>query len=100
LVFSCLKRPRPLVSQRADHPLLVQAVKAAIPAVQIDYTNANGNTNTQLTQAEADLAKGACILIVGAHDSVAAAAIVTKARATTSLIIISSIRMLARWALS
>jgi D-xylose transport system substrate-binding protein len=64
-----------------DHPLLVQAVKAAIPDVQIDYDNANGNSDTQFTQANADLAKGDCILIVGPHDSVAAAAIVTKARA-------------------
>lgn len=64
-----------------DHPLLVQAVKAAIPNVQIDYNNANGNSDTQLSQANADLANGDCILVVGAHDSVAAAAIVAKARA-------------------
>ena len=64
-----------------DHPLLLQAVKAAIPDVQIDFNNANGNSVTQVTQAEADLAKGDCILIVGAHDSVAAAAIVDKAKA-------------------
>src|SRR5712691_3845171 len=65
-----------------DHPLLVQAIKAAIPNVQIDYSNnAQGDSNLQLTQAEDDLARGDCILVVGAHDSVAAAAIVTKARA-------------------
>ncbi len=64
-----------------DHPLLVQAVKDAIPNVQIDYNNANGNSDTQLSQAGADLANGDCMLIVGPHDSVAAAAIVTKARA-------------------
>src|SRR5579859_7236049 len=64
-----------------DHPLLVQAVKAAIPGVQIDYNNAHGNSDTQLNQAETDLANGDCILIVGAHDSVAAASIVSKARA-------------------
>lgn len=64
-----------------DHPLLVQAVKAAIPGVQIDYNNANGNSDAQLSQAEADLANGDCILVVAPHDSVAAAAIVTKARA-------------------
>src|SRR5690348_6065175 len=39
-----------------DHPLLVQAVKQAIPNVQIDYNNAEGNSETQLSQAEADLA--------------------------------------------
>lgn len=64
-----------------DHPLLVQAVKDAIPNVQIDYNNAQGNSNTQVTQAETDLANGDCMLIVGAHDSVAAAQIVTKAKA-------------------
>jgi len=64
-----------------DHPLLVKAVQAAIPGVHIDYANAQGNSNLQLQQAETDLANGDCILIVGAHDSVAAAAIVEKARA-------------------
>ncbi len=64
-----------------DHPLLVQAIKAAIPGVQIDYNNAHDSAATQLTQAEADLANGDCILVVGAHDSVAASAIVTKAKA-------------------
>src|SRR5579884_1830908 len=55
-----------------DHPLLVQAIKAAIPGVQIDYSNAHDSSATQLTQAEADLANGDCILVVGPHDSVAA----------------------------
>ncbi len=64
-----------------DHPLLVQAVKAAIPNVQIDYANAHDSAATQLSQAEADLANGDCILVVGAHDSVAASSIVAKARA-------------------
>jgi len=64
-----------------DHPLLVQAVTAAIPGVHIDYNNAGGDSNKQLSQAESDLANGDCILIVGAHDSVAAAVIVAKARA-------------------
>ena len=64
-----------------DHPLLVQAVNAAIPGVQIDYTNARDSAAIQLGQAETDLAKGDCILIVGAHDSVAASAIVAKAKA-------------------
>lgn len=63
-----------------DHPLLVQAVKQAIPGVQIDYNNAQGNSDTQLSQAEADLANNDCILIVAPHDSVAAAAIVAKAQ--------------------
>ena len=64
-----------------DHPLLVQAVKAAIPNVQINYTNAHDSAATQLSQAETDLANGDCIPVVGAHDSVAASAIVAKAKA-------------------
>ncbi len=64
-----------------DHPLLVQAVKAAIPGVQIDYNNAQGNSDTQLSQAQADLAHGDCILIVAPHDSVGAAPIVEQAKA-------------------
>ncbi len=64
-----------------DHPLLVQAVTAAIPNVQIDYTNAHDSSATELSQAEADLANGDCILVVGPHDSVAAASIVAKAKA-------------------
>jgi D-xylose transport system substrate-binding protein len=64
-----------------DHPLLVQAVRAAIPDVQIDYTNAHDSSATQLSQAETDLADGDCILVVGAHDSVAASSIVAKAKA-------------------
>ncbi len=64
-----------------DHPLLVQAIKAAIPGVQYDYTNAHDSAATQLSQAEADLANGDCILVVGAHDSVAASAIVARAKA-------------------
>ncbi len=64
-----------------DHPLLIQAVRAAIPDVQIDYTNAHDSSATQLSQAETDLANGDCILVVGAHDSVAASSIVAKAKA-------------------
>lgn len=64
-----------------DHPLLVQAVKAAIPGVQIDYTNAQGNSDTQFSQAQADLAHGDCMLIVAPHDSVGAAPIVEQAKA-------------------
>jgi D-xylose transport system substrate-binding protein len=64
-----------------DHPLLVQAVREAIPDVQIDYTNAHDSAAVQFSQAETDLANGDCILVVGAHDSVAASAIVAKAKA-------------------
>src|SRR6266567_5737825 len=55
-----------------DHPLLISAVKAAIPGVQIDYNNGQDNEITQVSQAETDLANGDCILIVTPHDSVTA----------------------------
>lgn len=64
-----------------DHPLLVKAVQAAIPGVHIDYNNAQASSTTQLSQAETDLANGDCMLVVAPHDSVAAAAIVARARA-------------------
>lgn len=62
-----------------DHPLLVQSITAALPGVHIDYTNAGGSSSVQQSQAESDLTHGDCILVVGAHDSSAAAAIVTAA---------------------
>ncbi|HEY7416905.1 MAG TPA: sugar ABC transporter substrate-binding protein [Ktedonobacteraceae bacterium] len=63
-----------------DHPLLVSAIKQALPNVSIDYANAGGSTSEQQSQAEADLTRGDCILVVGAHDSSAAASIVTAAK--------------------
>ncbi|HEX8729122.1 MAG TPA: substrate-binding domain-containing protein [Ktedonobacterales bacterium] len=64
-----------------DHPDMVAAIKASMPNASLDVTNANGSDTTQLSQAEADLAKGDCILIVAPHDSTAAATIVEKALA-------------------
>jgi D-xylose transport system substrate-binding protein len=64
-----------------DHPLLVKAIQEAIPGVHIDYDNdAQGDSATQLSQAKKDLENGDCILVVGAHDSVAAASIVAVAK--------------------
>jgi D-xylose transport system substrate-binding protein len=65
-----------------DHPLVVKAITDALGSdVHIDYDNAQGNSATQLSQAEADLTKGDCILVVAANDSSQAAAIVAKAHA-------------------
>lgn len=63
-----------------DHPLLVQEIRQYLPGATIDYANAGGSSTTQQSQAEADLTRGDCILVVGAHDSSAAAAIVTLAK--------------------
>ena len=62
-----------------DHPLLVKSIQDALPGVTVDYNNAGGSSSVQQSQAEADLTHGDCILVVGAHDSAAAAAIVTAA---------------------
>lgn len=64
-----------------DKPLLTQGIQSAIPGATVDYNNAGGVASVQQTQAQADLTKGDCILVVGAADSSAAAAIVTQAKA-------------------
>jgi D-xylose transport system substrate-binding protein len=66
-----------------DRPLLEKGLASAIPnvTVNVDYNNAQGSASAQLTQAEADLTKGDCVLVVAANDSAAAAPIVTKAKA-------------------
>jgi D-xylose transport system substrate-binding protein len=64
-----------------DHPELRRALTAAgFKEADIDFTNANGDAGVQQQQAEADLTKGDCILIVAPHDSGAAASIVTSAK--------------------
>jgi D-xylose transport system substrate-binding protein len=65
-----------------DKPLLTQKITAALPSgATVDYNNAGGDSAVQQSQAQADLTKGDCILVVGAHDSAAAAAIVSAAKA-------------------
>lgn len=63
-----------------DHPDLQADIMKALPGVQIDYANANGNSATQLQQAETDLSKGDCILVLAPHDSQQAATIVDDAK--------------------
>ncbi|MDX2273757.1 MAG: sugar ABC transporter substrate-binding protein [Cyanobacteriota bacterium] len=65
-----------------DRPLLEAGLKAALPEVTISYANANNNAATQQNQAEAALAKGACIMILDPKDSDAAGAIVSQAKAS------------------
>jgi D-xylose transport system substrate-binding protein len=64
-----------------DRPDLEQQIPAALPGATVDYNNAQGSADTQLSQAEADLTKGDCILVVAPVDSVASAQIVSKAQA-------------------
>jgi D-xylose transport system substrate-binding protein len=65
----------------SDKPLLEQLIPQNLPGATVDYNNAEGSADTQLSQAEADLTKGDCILVVAAVDSVASAQIVAKAKA-------------------
>ena len=64
-----------------DRPQLLQQIPAALSGATVDYNNAEGSADTQLSQAEADLTKGDCILVVAPVDSVASAQIVSKAKA-------------------
>jgi len=67
--------------EAADHPDVVAAVQKYLPGATVDAPNAQGVAATQQTQAEAELTKGACILIVAPVDSTAAATIVNEAAA-------------------
>lgn len=64
-----------------DHPDMVAALNKYLPGAHLDVTNANNSSDTQISQAEADLTKGDCILIVAPQDSQKSATIVEKALA-------------------
>lgn len=64
-----------------DRPLLQQMIPQMLPGATVDYANAEGNADTQQTQADAMLTRGDCILVVAANDSIKAARIVADAKA-------------------
>jgi D-xylose transport system substrate-binding protein len=64
-----------------DKPLFEAKVKELDPSVQIIYSNANQDANTQQSQADAALTNGAKVLVLDPVDSASAASIVTKAAA-------------------
>jgi D-xylose transport system substrate-binding protein len=65
-----------------DKPLLTKGIQTALGSgATVDYNNAGGDPTVQQTQAQADLTKGDCILVVAASDSSSAATIVTQAKA-------------------
>ncbi len=63
-----------------DRPFLINDIKQQLPGASVDYNNAQGSASTQMTQAQADLTKGDCILVVAPSDSIGAAAIVSAAK--------------------
>jgi D-xylose transport system substrate-binding protein len=63
----------------ADAPLFKAALQKLIPNVQVDVLNALNDPSKQLSQAEAELTKGAKVLVVAAVDQKAAAVIVNTA---------------------
>ena len=62
-----------------DHPDMVAAIKKYLPGSTLMVTNANNSSDQQISQAEGDLTKGACILIVAPQDSQKSATIVEAA---------------------
>jgi D-xylose transport system substrate-binding protein len=64
-----------------DRPLLQKLIPEQLPGAKVDYANAQGNADTQQTQAQAALTNGDCILVVAPSDSIKAAAIVAAAKA-------------------
>jgi len=65
----------------SDRPDLQKDIPATLSGATVDYSNAQGNSATQQTQADADLTKGDCILVLAPNDAVAAAHIVADAKA-------------------
>lgn len=64
-----------------DRPLLEKFIPQLLPGAKVDYNNAQGSADLQQTQAQADITKGDCILVIGPSDSIKAAAIVATAKA-------------------
>lgn len=67
--------------EQSDRPLFINALKKLVPEVKVDVLNALNDPAKQQAQAEAELAKGAKVLVIAAIDQKAAAVIVSKARA-------------------
>lgn len=62
-----------------DKPIITKALKKLIPGVKVDSLNALNKPDTQISQAEGELAKGAKVLIVAAIDGKAFGAVAKKA---------------------
>jgi D-xylose transport system substrate-binding protein len=64
-----------------DKPLFVKTLKALVPGVEIDVLNALNKPETQQSQAEAELAKGAKVIVAAPIDQKAFAVVARKAAA-------------------
>jgi D-xylose transport system substrate-binding protein len=67
--------------ESSDKPLFIKAMKQLVPDVRVDVLNALNDPAKQQAQAEAELTKGAKVLVIAAIDQKAAAIIVKKAAA-------------------
>jgi len=65
----------------SDAPTFKAALQKLVPGVQIDVLNALNDASKQQAQAEAELTKGAKVLVIAAVDQKAAAVIVKEANA-------------------
>ena len=65
--------------ESSDAPMFKQTLQKLYPGATVDVLNALNNPSTQLSQAEAELAKGAKVLVVAAVDQKAFAVAVKKA---------------------
>jgi D-xylose transport system substrate-binding protein len=64
----------------SDAPIFKQAIQKLVPGVQVDVLNALNDPSKQQSQAEAELTKGAKVLVIAAVGQKAAAVIVNKAK--------------------
>ena len=67
--------------EAADNPLFTAKFKELCPGATLDYANAGGDDATQLQQAEAEISKGAKVIVLDPNDADAAGKIVTEAQA-------------------
>jgi len=65
----------------SDAPTFKAALAKLVPGVQVDVLNALNDSSKQQSQAEAELTKGAQVLVIAAVDQKAAAVIVKEAHA-------------------
>jgi D-xylose transport system substrate-binding protein len=64
----------------SDAPLFKEAMQKLVPGVEVDVLNALNDPSKQQSQAEAEMTKGAKVLVIAAVDQKAAAVIVNKAK--------------------